>query len=31
MPLDDDGPGVKAFMTVPYVGACIHDPSPAAS
>nr|WP_232824973.1 DUF3299 domain-containing protein [Primorskyibacter marinus] len=26
MPLDDDGTGVKAFMLVPCVGACIHAP-----
>lgn len=28
VPLDYDGTGVKSFLLVPYVGACIHVPPP---
>lgn len=28
VPLDYDGTGTKAFLLVPYVGACIHVPPP---
>lgn len=31
VPLDYDGTGLRAFMLVPYVGACIHVPPPPAN
>ncbi|WP_245710315.1 DUF3299 domain-containing protein [Albimonas donghaensis] len=31
IPLDQDGAGVRVFMLVPYVGACIHVPPPPAN
>ena len=31
IPLDQDGTGVRVFMLVPYVGACIHVPPPPAN
>lgn len=31
VPLDYSGTGLTAFMLVPYVGACIHVPTPAAN
>ena len=31
IPLDHDGTGVRSFVLVPYVGACIHVPPPPAN
>lgn len=31
LPLDYEGTGVKAFILVPYVGACVHVPPPPAN